>query len=97
MPLTSEQIEYQKKKFHRAMLEKELVLPYLVSGQNGGDYIDEDVQEKFEIWLSAIESVEIELPMFQLMDDADGQGRGEYVMRELLEIKLEKQGYKVKP
>jgi hypothetical protein len=41
-------------------------------------------------------SVEIELPNFQLVDDPDGQGRGEYVMLEVLEIKLEKQGYKVK-
>jgi len=106
MPLTKEQIELQRVKF-----EKNYKIPLCAEFQLNigvyvatGNYLNSghlllvsNINDRFQVWLSAIESVEIELPSFQIMDDPDGEGRGEYVMREVLEAKLEKQGYKVKP
>lgn len=93
MPLTNQQIEAQKKKFHAAMLEKEIVLPYLVSGQNGGAFTDEAVEEKFEVWLSAIESVEIEIPSGFIWDSENGD---DVIYVNDMEKSIEQQGYKVK-
>lgn len=92
MPLTQEQIESQRVKFESSQNTN-----YLSFNKHCDLYTNTETAQAFRIWLSAIESVEIELPNFQLMDDPDGQGRGEYVMREVLESHLEKQGYKVKP
>lgn len=47
-----------------------------------------------DVWIASRQSVRIELPEFQLMDDIDGKGRGEYVMLEVLEAKIQKKGYK---
>jgi hypothetical protein len=62
----------------------------------GHDYVNPIDQARWQGFLMARQSSLIELPEFQTMDDPDGQGRGEYVMREVLERSIEKQGYVVK-
>jgi len=95
MPLTKEQIEKWRAEFHEIIKSK---YPHLDTRQSAlGKYLYLGTDNLWQGFLMARSSVEIELPNFQLIDDPDGEGRGEYVMREVLEAKLERQGYKVKP
>ena len=87
MPLTNQQIEVQRERFESIHGEQ------LNIEKRNGEYTDMRTTNFFFVWCSAIESVEIELPIENIW-----QIEGDDVIYIAdLEQSIEQQGYKVKP
>jgi len=91
MPLTSEQIEVQRLKFESQDWSK---YDIFFERDDLGSYIDFHAEIAFKAWLSAIESVEIELPAGFIWQS---EGGDDVIYIADLEQSIEHQGYKVKP
>lgn len=62
---------------------------------SNGNYFYMAIRNGWHVWLAAKRAQNpIELPKPFLMDDTDGNGRGEYLMLEMVENRLEKSGIK---
>lgn len=90
--ITDEIIEQWRAEFEAFRLEDH-PSPCLDRDETGG-YVAINTWIAWKYWKRARQTARIELPNFHLMDDPDGEGgRGEYVMREVLEARIQKQGY----
>lgn len=87
MPLTSEQIEVQRGKFESC----ESIKNSFSFIRHENEYDFNSTQEAFEIWLSAIESVEIELP-----EKTNEDPYGCCTYSKDISVSIQLQGYKVK-
>jgi len=92
MPLTSEQIEVQRLKFEVSQHTQHLHLDRYCE-----KYTHIETIQAFRIWLSAIESVEIELPDMEDYWDASPKDYDALNYERAVKCGIERQGYKVKP
>jgi len=94
MPLTSEQIEVQRAKFESQDWSK---YDIFFERDDLGSYIDFHAEIAFKSWLSAIESVEIELPDMEDYWDASPKDYDALNYERAVKCGIERQGYKAKP